>query len=122
MRRGLEKWEVCVEDLQFILEDYCGLRPLPDEVANLERVFARLHPFYCFLNYRLFSFLVQQFLPDERLVQDELDEYAEKLDTFKDIPKVLDLMKMIKGKRDAPGGRRLVTLKVQESWGEVTYM
>ena len=120
VRRGLEKWEVSVEDLQFILEDYCGLRPLPDEVANLERVFARLHPFYCFLNYRLLSFLVQQFLPDERLVQDELDEYAEKLNTFKDIPKVLDLMKMIKGKRDAPGGPRLVTLKVQELWGKVT--
>ena len=47
VKRGLERNNVCIEYLQFILEEHCDLRPLPPEVATIERIFARLHPHYC---------------------------------------------------------------------------
>ena len=120
VKRGLERNDICIDDLQSMLQDQCELRPLfPDEV-NIERIFARLHPHYCFLNYHLLSSLTERFLPNERLLHEELDSYTERLEAFKDQTKVIDLMKMIKGKRDAPGGPRLITLKLKNFWGKVT--
>lgn len=122
VQRGLERLEgqEVINDLQYVLREQYGLKPLPPEVATMDQIFARLHPHFSFLNCRLLEFITEKFLPDEKLVQDELDEYAEKLDSFKDLPKVFELMRLLKNTRDAPGGPRIIALKLQEFWGQAT--
>ncbi len=120
VQRGLERNDINIDNLQSMLQEQYGLRPFFADVVSIERIFARLHPHYCFLNYRLLSRLTEQFLPNERFLQEELENYTERLEAFKDLPKVIDLMKMIKGKRDAPGGPRLITLKLKDFWGKLT--
>ena len=120
VRRGLQKTDVCIDDLQFILQELCELDPLLPEVATIERIFARLRPHYCYLNYHLMSYLAERFLPDEQILQDMIENYTQRLESFKDLPKVRELMKLIKEKRDAPNGPRLISLKLREFWGKVT--
>lgn len=121
VQRALERLDPgVIDDLQYVLRERYDIKPLPPEDATMENIFSRLHPYYSFLNLRILEFITAKFLPDERLVQDELDEYAERLDAFKNLPKVCELMRLLKNMRDAPGGPRIIMLKLQEFWSQAT--
>ena len=80
IRRVLQKKSVSIDEIQVVLQEVYELEPLSTEVATLERVFARMHQHYCFLNYRILASLVDKFLRNEKPLVQLLENYTEKHD------------------------------------------
>ena len=111
IRRVLQKKSVSIHDIQVVLQEVYELEPLSTEVATLERVFTRMRQHYCFLNYHILKCLVDNFLSNEKPLQERFKSYTDKLEKFKKSAKIADLMKLIKEKRNLCGNHKIVELK-----------
>ena len=119
IKQTLQRKSVSIDDLQEVLQDQCKLEPLSTEVATFQKVFARVHQHYCFLNYSILTHLVDRFLSNEKPLQKLLENYTNKLEKFKESMMMKDLMKLIKEKRDLCGNHKIIELKTRDFWGSV---
>ena len=108
-----------IDQLQEVLYDQCKLEPLSTEESSFDKVFGRVRQHYCFLNYHIFECLVDMFLSDEKLLQQLLVDYTNKLEKFKESIMMKDLMKLMKEKRDLCGNHKIIELKTRDFWGSV---
>ena len=111
----LSKSKVTLEDLQYLVRDHCGLEPLVEEQANVDKVFRRLP--LSILDFRVLKLLVRTFLPEDKTLQKEITELKISVDQFKSSAKIIYLVELIKGKRSTnDASHKIVKLKVREFW------
>ena len=115
----LHKKSVPIHNLQVVLQEVYEIERLSTEEATLDEVFSRMRQHYCFLNYRILTYLVDKFLSNEKPLQQLLVDYTNKLEKFKESMIMKDLMKLIKENRDLCGNHKIIQLKTRDFWGKV---
>ena len=117
VRVALRKNKVNVNDLQSVIQDYCGAEPLP-ESATLESVLRKMKEHVNCLDVSLLSSVAHQFA---KQVQKKIENYCSRLKKFKSSTQMKHMVEDIKEKRKAlSAGTQVVTLEVASPWKNVT--
>ena len=118
MRMALRETNVDIGDLQSVIQDHCGLQPLPSESATLDSVFQRMKEHMSCFDVSLLLKVADQFVKE---VRKEIRNYCRELNKFKSSAIMEKIVKDVKDKRKAPSaGARVVTLKVSQAWNNAT--
>ena len=116
VKKALEAKNVDIDDLQGVIQDHCGLQPLPSESATLDSVFQRMKQHVsCFdvsLLKSVANVLVEQ-------AHKKVEEFCKELNEFKSSTLMKQIVEDVKEKRHSPAGRA-VTLKVSQAWNNAT--
>ena len=118
MRIALRRKHVDIGDLQSVVQDHCGLQPLPSESATLDSVFQRMKQHMSCFDVSLLLKVADQFVKE---VRKEIRNYCRELNKFKSSALMKKIVEDVKEKRKAPSpGTRVVTLKVSQAWDNAT--
>ena len=120
IRRVFRESQIDISDLQNVIEVECGLEPICEEDATVNKVFDRLSCHYSLLSFRILRFLVATFLSGKKGLQTELMSYSEQAERFKSSAKMKHLVHLLKNKQSAHDEHRTVKLKVREFWSNIT--
>ena len=120
IRNTLQRKSIPIDEIQVFLQALCNLEPLSSEVATLERVYSRLHQYYCFLNYHVLISIVDRFLSNDIHLKHVLKDYTTQLQKFKKLAKMKDLMRLIKEQRELHGSHKVVEIKLHSFWDKIT--
>ena len=114
--RAIKQSEVDVDDLQDVIEVQCGLEPLPKEQSSVDAVLKRLRQHYSILNFHILTFLVKNFLKENKMLLKQMAKYTKAVERFKSSAKMIHLVGLIKTEQITSGRCKVVELKVQEFW------
>ena len=120
LRRALHTEKVTVADIQAVIQGHCDLQPLEAGDATLEKVFSRLHYYYCALHYDILKYLARVLLRDDHELHQKINEYDAVVEKFKKSTTLKALMCTITENQNATEESLIVKLKVREFWGSVT--
>ena len=112
--------EVTIDDIQAVILEYYDLKPLEGSDATLERVFSRLHDYYCVLHYNILKYLARVLLRDGHELHQKINEYDAVVEKFMESTTLKALMCTITEKQNTTEESLIVKLKVREFWGSVT--
>ena len=117
LKTNLEKCNVPISNIQFVLQEHYDLEPLKGGNATIDGVFARLRQHYCVLHYHVLVYLTETFLANQQSLLQLVNDYQTDVEMFKNSATVNDLMIMVREKRVTTGRHQVVKLKVREFWG-----
>ena len=118
IRIALREKAVDIGDLQSVVQDHCGLQPLPSESATLDSVFQRMKQHTSCFDVELLLKVADQFV---KKMHRKIQNYCHELDKFKSSALMKRIVEDIKEKRKAPSaGTKVVTLKVSQAWNNTT--
>ena len=122
IKKAFEKSSVNLRDLQLLINSQCGLKPLIGRKATFETVFQRLESECFVFDFRILAFLVENFLPDEKIVQKKIENYEEAVNGFKSSAIMAHLIDLIKHEQTIEDDVdcQKVRLKVREFWKQFT--
>ena len=118
VKKALQTQKVDIDDLQDVIQDHCGLEPLPSDSATLDSVFQRMkQQMSCFdvsLLKKVINLLVKPFQPN-------IEKYCEDLNAFKSSTLMKQIVEEVKRERKASSdGTKVVALKVSQAWTNTT--
>ena len=119
IKNSLQRRSVSIHDLQVFLQALCNLEPISPDVVTMEKIFSRLHRYYCFLNYHVLISIVDTFLCNDKPLKQLIKGYASKLRTFKKSAKMKDLVGVIKEKRALYDSHNVVEIKLHSFWDRI---
>ena len=120
LRRALRTEEVTIDDIQAVILAHYNLKPLEGSDATLEKVFSRLHDYYCVLHYNILKYLARALLRNDLELHQTIDEYDADVENFKKSTTLKDLMRTITENKNATKESQIVKLKVREFWKDAT--
>ena len=106
--------------MQDLIEDQCGIEPLPDAKATIDVVLKRIRPHYSILNLNVLIFLVENLLGSNEMLQKCMADYMQIVDQFKSSARMIELVDLIKTKQTTTTKHKIMKLKVQEFWSQFT--
>ena len=119
VKKALKAESVDIDDLQGVIQDHCGLQPLPSESATLDSVFQRMKQAQhvsCF-DVSLLMNVADVFV--EQACK-KVEEFCKELNKFKSSTLMKQIVEDVKEKRRSPAGSKAVTLKVSQAWNNAT--
>ena len=108
-----------VENMQGLIEDLCGLPPLPQNEASVFAVFDRLKKHCSILNFQPLTCVVDVLLSNEETLREDLIELEKEMDVFKRSAKMTAVVNLIESHYDESirdDDKKILKLKVQEVW------
>ena len=107
-----------VDDMQVLIEDLCGLLPLPQNEASIFAVFDRLKKHCSILNFQPLVCVVDELLSNEETLRKNLLELEKAMDCFKRSAKMTAVVNLIRSHYESirDGDKKILKLKVQEFW------
>ena len=120
LRQVLHTEEVSIADIQAVILEHYKLKPLEGSDVTLEKVFSRLHDYYCALHYHILKFLADTFLRDDHELRQAIIGYDADVEKFMESTPLKALMCTITENQNATEESLIVKLKVREFWGSVT--
>ena len=117
VKKALEAKNVHIGDLQGVIQDHCGLQPLPSESATLDSVFQRMKQHVSCFDVSLLMNVADVFV--EQACK-KVEEFCKELNKFKSSTLMKQIVENVKEKRRSPAGSRAVTLKVSQAWNNAT--
>ena len=118
--KSFEAAACSLQHMQALIEDQCGLPPLPQSEATIGTVFCRLRKKCTILYFRPLIFIVNTLLNDEEKLRKELQNFKAAVDSLKKSAKMVDLASLIKLNQHIGADQRKVTLKLRDFWIEFT--
>ena len=114
---------VIIDEMQLVVEDKCGLPPLPRSEATVEDVFNRLKKKCSILNFDPLVFAVNTLLSNEEKLKIELKNLKASVFSFNRSAKMVDLAGLIKSHQPSVHDEhKVVKLKLQDFWNDFTMM
>ena len=112
---------VIVDEMQLVVEDKCGLPPLPRSEATVEDVFNRLKKKCSILNFDPLVFAVNTLLSNEETLKIELKNLKASVVCFNRSAKMKNLACLIKSHQPSVHDEhKVVKLKLQDFWNDFT--
>ena len=111
---------VDIEMMQDLIEDQCGIEPLPEAKATIDAVLKRIRQHYSILNLNVLIFLVENLLGSNEMLQKCMADYVRAVDQFKSSARMIELVDLIKTKQTTTSKHKIMKLKVQEFWSRFT--
>ena len=109
-----------IEMMQDLIEDQCGIEPLPEAKATIDVVLKRIRPHYSILNLNVLIFLVENLLGSNEMLQKCMADYMRIVDQFKSSARMIELVDLIRTKQTTTSKHKIMKLKVQEFWSRFT--
>ena len=119
IRRSFKASDVDVDDLQDLIEDLCGLPPLPQNEASMRAVYNRLKKHCSILNFQPLTCVVDDLLSNEETLRKDLRELESTMDCFKRSAKMTAVVNLIESHYETihdDDDKKILKLKVQEFW------
>ena len=120
LRQALCRKEITIADIQAVILEQFELEPLKGSNVTFEKVFSRLHHYYCVLHYHILDYLARTFLGDDLELLRTIEEYDADVKKFMESTPLKALMCTITENQNATEESLIVKLKVREFWGSVT--
>ena len=120
VRFAFENSNVDIKMMQDLIEDQCGIEPLPEAKATIDAVLKRIRPHYSILNLNVLIFLVETLLGSNEMLQKCMADYVRAVDQFKSSARMIELVDLIKTKQTTTTKHKIMKLKVQEFWSRFT--
>ena len=120
LRQALHTEEVTIDEIQAVILEYFDLKPLEGSDATFEKVFSRLHDYYCVLHYSILKYLARAFLRNDHKLHQTITEYDADVEKFKESTTLKALMCTITENQKATEESLIVKLKVREFWKDAT--
>ena len=116
VKRSLEDKKVRIDELQSIVQDYCGQYPLLSQPATLNEAFEGMKQQVHIYDVSLLEALIEVLIKDDAVTQ-ELRNYMTMLEDFKSSTLMQDIVESIVEKSNATSdGAVPVVLKVSRAW------
>ena len=114
--RSFKASNIDVEDMQGLIEDLCGLPPLPQNEVFL--VFDRLKKHCSILNFQPLTCVVDELLSNEETLRKDLIKLENAMDGFKRSAKMTAVVNLIESHYESirDDDKKILKLKVQEFW------
>ena len=107
--------DINIDDLQSVVQDHCGLQPLPS--PSLDSVFQRMKQHMSCFDVSLLLNVAGMFVEH---VYKKIVDYRKDLNAFKSSTLMKQIVADVKDKRQSPAGTKVITLKVSQAWNNVT--
>ena len=117
---AFENSNVDIEMMQDLIEDQCGIEPIPEAKATINAVLKRIRQHYSILNLNVLIFLVETLLGSNEMLQKCMADYVRAVDQFKSSTRMIALVDLIKTKQTTTSKHKIMKLKVQEFWSRFT--
>ena len=116
--RSFKASNIDVENMQGLIEDLCGLPPLPQNEASVFAVFDRLKKHCSILNFQPLTCVVDDLLSNEETLRKDLIELEKAMDVFKRSAKMTAVVNLIESHYETirDDDKKILKLKVQEVW------
>ena len=119
--KSLKSSNVDVEDVQGLIEGFCGLEPLPQNEATVGAVFNRLKKQCSILNFQSLTLVVDTLLSNEKVLRKELVKLKASVNSFKKSEKMVKLVSLIESQQQWMGDdHKIVKLKLRDFWNKFT--
>ena len=117
--RSFKASNIDVENMQGLIEDLCGLPPLPQYEASVFAVFDRLKKHCSILNFQPLTCVVDELLSNKKTLRKDLIELESAMDVFKRSAKMTAVVNLIESHYKTihdDDDKKILKLKVQEFW------
>ena len=116
--RSFKASNIDVDDLQDLIEDLCGLLPLPQNEASMRAVYNRLKKHCSILNFQPLTCVVDDLLSNEETLRKDLIKLENAMDGFKRSAKMTAVVNLIESHYESirDDDKKILKLKVQEFW------
>ena len=119
--KSLKSSNVDVEDMQGLIENSCGLEPLPQNEATVGAVFNTLKKQCSVLNFQSLTLVVDTLLSNEKVLRKELVKLKASVNSFKKSAKMVKLVSLIESHQQSMGDDlKIVKLKLRDFWHNFT--
>ena len=119
--KSLKSSNVDVEDIQGLIEGFCGLEPLPQSEATVGAVFNRLKKQCSILNFQSLTLVVDTLLSKDKVLRKELVKLKASVDSYKKSAKMVKLVSLIESNQQSMGDdHKMVKLKLRDFWIKFT--
>ena len=108
---------VRVEDLLFVVLEYCDMEEMSGKELTVDKLFLKLRHHYCFLNCQVLIDVSERFLGNNQPLKKCFTAYEKQLDKFKESTELRSLMDQINEKQTPDQNQKIIKLEIQEFWG-----
>ena len=118
IRESFKASNIDVENMQGLIEDLCGLPPLPQNEASVFAVFDRLKKHCSILNFQPLTCVVDVLLSNKKTLRKDLKKLEKAMDVFKRSAKMTAVVNLIESHYESirDDDKKILKLKVQEFW------